>query len=121
MRQIYSLTVLSAACAFLAFATPLAVHAETAAATVTCKDGSTSKSGKGACSHHGGVMKDAASSKPAATESAPPAPKAAAPSTESAPRSPASSTSHKTTATASATSAAGPEGATARCKDGTYS
>jgi hypothetical protein len=70
-------------CLGIAFAClfALACHSASAAtppATVTCTDGSTSTAtGKGACSHHGGVNKT----------SAPPA----------------------------------PAGATAKCKDGTYS
>jgi len=56
--------------------------------TVTCKDGTTSTAGQGACSHHGGVK--------AATHST---------STQSA---------HSSKAT-------DPKGATAKCKDGTYS
>lgn len=44
------------------FALPVGANADDAAgaATVTCKDGTTSaKTGKGACSHHGGVDKSA--------------------------------------------------------------
>ena len=51
--------------------------AETAAPTVTCKDGSTSKGGRGACHGHGGVDKTQAAgegSAPAAAASAPAAP-----------------------------------------------
>jgi hypothetical protein len=70
--------------------------------TVTCKDGTSSPAGQGACSHHGGV-------KPATTHT-----------THST--STSSGTTHasnaSTTHTASSTSA---KGATAKCKDGTYS
>jgi hypothetical protein len=68
----------------------------------TCKDGTTSTStGKGTCSGHGGVQK-------AGTSAASAAPAAAAPAAaKSAP-----------TATAGNTD---PTGATAKCKDGTYS
>lgn len=45
--------------------------ATTTPATVTCKDGTTSKGGRGACSGHGGVNKSA--SKPSAAGSATPA------------------------------------------------
>lgn len=88
-------------------------------ADTTCKDGTTTTStGKGTCSGHGGVQKAAT---PAA-KAAPPA--AAAPKTPAAPA--ASTTAAKTsTATKSApTSTAGntdPTGASAKCKDGTYS
>jgi len=58
--------------------------------TVTCKDGTTSTAGQGACSHHGGV-------KPATTH-----------------HSTSSSSTHGSSAT-------NPKGATAKCKDGTYS
>lgn len=79
------------------------------AATVTCTDGSTSKGGKGACSHHGGIKKDADASAPAAT----PAEAAPAPSEKSAPA--------KTESSSSSASGADADGATAKCKDGTYS
>jgi hypothetical protein len=72
-------------------------------ATKTCVDGTTSTAaGKGACSGHGGVLKGT----PAAA-SATAAPAATAPPATTAP-----------TATASNTD---PTGATAKCKDGTYS
>jgi uncharacterized protein DUF3761 len=73
--------------------------------TVTCADGTTSKSGRGACAHHGGVAK---TTTPAARS--PDAPRATVPTSAGAPNSP--------TGDASASS---PTGATARCKDGTYS
>jgi hypothetical protein len=80
--------------------------------TVTCKDGTTSKAGKGACSHHGGKAKGGH-----ATGSAPPAKPA---TTSSAPASPSSSSSHAVPATAKGDNA-NAEGATAKCKDGTFS
>lgn len=67
------------------------------AAAVTCQDGTTSKAGRGACSHHGGI---AAAGTPPAT----------VPTSPGAPKSP--------TAEPSASARAG---ATAQCKDGTYS
>ena len=82
--------------------------------TVTCKDGTTSKAGKGACSHHGGKAKGGH-----ATGSAAPA-KPAPATTSSAPASPSSSSSHAAPATAKGDNA-NAEGATAKCKDGTYS
>jgi hypothetical protein len=82
-------------------ATPAAVPAAPASgATKTCTDGTTSTAtGKGACSGHGGVLKTS-QSKPAAASTAAPAGSAAP------------------TATAGNTD---PTGATAKCKDGTYS
>jgi hypothetical protein len=90
-----------------AAAAPAAAPAAPAAgATTTCADGTTStSSGKGTCSGHGGVQK-AAKAKPA-TAAATATPAAAAPATKSAPTTAASNTD--------------PTGATAKCKDGTYS
>ena len=91
-----------------------AAYAQTAATSVLCKDGTTSTTtGKGACSHHGGVNKSgtatgstaASGSGAAATNAAPPAAAPAAPST------PASS------APASSASGSG----SVLCKDGTTS
>jgi hypothetical protein len=80
----------------LAFSLP-AWAADSTAAT-NCKDGTTSTAtGRGACSGHGGVQK--------ASKSAP-----AAPATAAAPA-----------AAAAPPVAAAPTGATAKCKDGTYS
>ncbi|HEY7374000.1 MAG TPA: hypothetical protein VIF57_17700, partial [Polyangia bacterium] len=47
--------------------------------TVTCKDGTTSKGGKGACSHHGGVAAGAVAPAPAPSSApaAKPAPSSA--------------------------------------------
>ncbi|HTB27320.1 MAG TPA: DUF3761 domain-containing protein [Steroidobacteraceae bacterium] len=114
-------------------------QAPAAAAPTTCKDGTSSTAtGRGACSGHGGVQKAAAggssssgaaaastpSSSPAA--SAPPASgsamKAAAGSSgssssgSSTASTPSSSSSNSTT-----TGNTDPTGATAKCKDGTYS
>ncbi len=87
---------------------------------VTCKDGSTSKGGLGACRGHGGVDKTkSATSAPA--ETTPPAPKAAAPTPT--PRAEKTTPAH---AAASAKAAGGKAanddaaGAIARCKDGMY-
>jgi hypothetical protein len=119
----------------IAAALCLAVGASARTANVTCADGTTSKAGRGACSHHGGVV------------SAAPAPKAAAKratvtcedGTTSKPgrgacshhggiagagSSPEAATPHGTTAgrrPSSASSASSASGATARCEDGTYS
>jgi hypothetical protein len=109
-------------------------QAPAAAAPTTCKDGTSSTAtGRGACSGHGGVQKAAAggssssgaatastpSSSPAA--SAPPASgaamKAAAPATPAA-----SGTSSSSSASSKSTTGnTDPTGATAKCKDGTYS
>ena len=96
---------------FLAAAAMPAVAQE--AATVTCKDGSSSKAGKGACSHHGGVAKGEAptsappprndnATPPAATQRTSPPPSHSA-STRSAPTPPV------------------PGKPTAKCKDGSLS
>jgi serine/threonine-protein kinase len=81
---------------------------KTTGTTVTCKDGTTSKSGKGACSHHGGVAPAGAATTP--TTAAPASPSPAAP-----PPKPA------TKPTTVAPAGPPPAGATAMCKDGTYS
>jgi hypothetical protein len=79
--------------------------AQAAAAPTSCKDGTTSSAtGRGACSGHGGVQK--------ASSSAPAAPTTMAPST---------TTSKSTAATPKSTGNTDPTGATAKCKDGTYS
>jgi hypothetical protein len=86
------------------FADAEATPTAAAAAGKTCKDGTTSTAtGKGACSGHGGVQK-AAKAAPAVPAAAPTgaAPTAAAPA-------------------APAAAGAAPAGATAKCKDGTYS
>jgi hypothetical protein len=96
-------------------------------APTTCKDGTTTTStGKGTCSGHGGIQK-AAKAKPATAASAPaPAAAPAAAPAKPAVAAPAAATAAKSsTATKSApTATAGntdPAGATAKCKDGTYS
>jgi hypothetical protein len=102
------------------------------AATVTCKDGSTSKAGKGACSHHGGVNRNAAQTSAAAAPSSTPAPSpmtskapSASPAPEPARQPTAKSTPAPATTTGSSTGSkaanSDPTGAIAQCKDGTYS
>ena len=108
-------------------ATP--VSAAPAAEPVTCTDGTTAPhGGKGACSKHGGIKKaEAAAEKPAKetkkekkekkkAAAAPASGGAAATTTPSAatPAKPATSSSKSSGNT-------DPSGATARCKDGTYS
>jgi len=114
----------------LMFALAMPGHADSPNPT-TCKDGTTSAAtGRGACSGHGGVQKGAkavpSTTAPAAAATAPataPAPSAAA----SSPSAPAATTAAKSTPAASKSApvaAAGnsdPTGATAKCKDGTYS
>jgi len=97
----------------LIFAMALPCHADS-----MCKDGTTSTAtGRGACSGHGGVQKAGKSAAAAlvVTESASPA---AAPA-------PASSAAASKTApaakSATTTGNTDPTGATAKCKDGTYS
>ena len=96
----------------LIFAMALPCHADS-----TCKDGTTSAAtGRGACSGHGGVQKaakSAAAAAPASTETASPA-AAPVPPAAASKAAPAA----KSTATAGNTD---PTGATAKCKDGTYS
>ena len=87
-----------------------------APADTTCKDGTTSTStGKGTCSGHGGVQKSSTSA-PAAAAATPTAPATPAAPAAAAPA--AKSSKSAPTATAGNTD---PTGATAQCKDGTYS
>jgi hypothetical protein len=80
-------------------AAPATAAPAVAGAALTCKDGTTSTaSGRGACSGHGGVQK-ASKHKAATDTAAEPAAPAAAP----------------------AAGNTNPAGATAKCKDGTYS
>lgn len=82
----------------------------------TCKDGTTSTViGKGACSHHGGVKKAAAATAGAAPAAAPAAAAAAPAAAASAAAAPAAKTA------APAAMGPAPAGATAKCKDGSYS
>ena len=104
----------------MTFMLALPALAADSGAPTTCKDGTTSTAtGRGACSGHGGVQK-ATKGKPAsdapAAAAAPPAATAPAPTTPGAAKSSASKSAP--TAAASNTD---PTGATAKCKDGTYS
>src|SRR6185437_4326518 len=109
-----------------------------AAAMVTCKDGSTSKGGRGACRGHGGVNKGASAARSTSTPASPesnaaPTPASpAAPATPAAPAAspPANTRAARTSRAASTGMAAGkssahentdPSGAIAQCKDGLYS
>ncbi len=100
-------------------AAPAAAAAPASGGSV-CKDGTTSeKTGRGACSGHGGVKKgDAGQAASGAAMSGAASAPAAAAAAKSAPvaEAPAASRSASTAAAGS-----GPEGATAKCKDGAYS
>jgi len=104
-----------------ALAAPLLIFAMASLshADSTCKDGTTSTAtGRGACSGHGGVQKAAAAAStaaPASTESASPA---AAPAPASSAAASKAAPAGKAAATTGNTD---PTGATAKCKDGTYS
>jgi hypothetical protein len=94
---------------------PSAPAPSAAEETVTCKDGTTSKGGKGACSGHGGVEKKA-------SKAAAPATPPAASGTQAAPApAPAAKTPSSTTAKTGTAKNTDPTGAIAKCKDGTYS
>jgi uncharacterized protein DUF3761 len=104
----------------LALAWTLPARADTAtAAPTTCKDGTTSTAtGRGACSGHGGVQKTASSSSSA---SAPPAASTPPAGSASAPAAPATTKPAASSSTKPASGNTDPTGATAKCKDGTYS
>jgi hypothetical protein len=121
-----SLSTLAAFAGFAAFAVALSAAPNVARAqaqTSICKDGTTSTAtGKGACSGHGGV--DAAKTKAAAksaksakssSKSAATPPAATAASVKSA------SPAKKDVAAAKSNNDKDAAGATAQCKDGTYS
>jgi len=89
------------------------VTAATAAAPL-CKDGTTAThTGKGACSHHGGVNKAGAASTTTSAKSTAPAASTETPT----------SSKKTSAATAKSTSSGSVDanGATAKCKDGTFS
>jgi hypothetical protein len=124
-----------------AAAAPKATKAATAAAAtpaagagamVTCKDGTQDQGGRGACRGHGGVDKSGGAAAPnAAAKAAAPAAAVAAPSAavaaSPAAAAPAAPQAARPAATGAASPTTGnsvntnPVGATARCKDGTYS
>jgi hypothetical protein len=93
------------------------------AATVTCKDGSTSKGGKGACSHHGGVAKGEAAPQttnavvPPSPQHVPPQP----PPTHAAPPHPAPAPAPAPTHTSTPPPVNNTGKPTATCKDGSTS
>jgi len=121
MHTSSSRTLFWSALIAFAFTASLPAYSQTASPgadkTVTCKDGSMSKSGRGACSHHGGIQKDTGAN--SSTSSAAPATSASpAPATSPSPTatSPKPATKSSTTSTG-----ANDSGATAKCKDGTFS
>jgi hypothetical protein len=106
-----------------ASASDAATSAPAASGATTCKDGTTSaSSGRGACSGHGGVQK-ASKSKPAADAAEAPTPGASTPgaSSTAAPSTAAKSSVASKSAPTEKAGNTDPTGATAKCKDGTYS
>jgi Protein of unknown function (DUF3761) len=115
------------------FAAQSAGAQASATAPTTCKDGTTSTAtGRGACSGHGGVQKAAAGSDSGSSPASAAAgtPSSSAPAATPPPSSvPSSGSASKATApttsapgsTASKPANTDPTGATAKCKDGTYS
>lgn len=104
----------------------LPVEAKDTSGPVTCKDGSTSPhGGRGACSKHGGINKDAAAPAAAAAPTAPaaaPAAPAAAPAKPAAPAAPAAAPAKPEKPAKGEKSVNGDAtGATAKCKDGSFS
>lgn len=95
-------------------------HAQDSAASVICKDGTTSTTtGRGACSHHGGVDKTKTSSGGTVTPA--PATKPA-PATPAQPETPPAMTKTPSSTTRTSRSEnSDPTGAIAKCKDGLYS
>jgi hypothetical protein len=115
----------------LMLAWSLSSHAQDATtAPTTCKDGTTSTAtGRGACSGHGGVQKPAkapaaaapAATAPAATPPPSSAPPPAAAAKPAAPAAPATTAKPAASTPSSTSGNTDPTGATAKCKDGTYS
>ena len=101
--------------AMLALAMVGAAGAQPTAKTVTCKDGTTSKGGKGACSSHGGIAEAAAPKAAAAKTATPPAKSKAAAAPPKATTPPAKTTAATTTPKAATGKAI------AKCTDGTMS
>lgn len=133
MKKKYFAALLAAPLVVLGLALPSYADSTTMPASTPmpmCKDGTTSTvAGKGACSHHGGVKKAAAggamAGAPAPGTAGAPAPGAAGANAvvpAAAATAPAAkSTTSMKAAPSMAASATDPTGATAKCKDGTYS
>src|SRR5579872_88126 len=80
-------------------------RAQDSAASVMCKDGTTSTTtGRGACSHHGGVDKTKTSSGGTVTSTPASKPAATAPAQPAAPSTPGTPATTKTTSGAATTS-----------------
>ncbi|HEX3847352.1 MAG TPA: DUF3761 domain-containing protein [Steroidobacteraceae bacterium] len=126
MNKYNRVAVVAASLMIAAFS--LSSRAADAPAPTTCKDGTTSSAtGRGACSGHGGVQKapkssasSTASSGNTAAASAAPAAPAAAPAPSSSASTAAGKSASKSAPTATASNT-DPTGATAKCKDGSYS
>src|SRR6266436_8940135 len=101
--------------ALVSFGATAQTYAAEGATTVTCKDGTSSKAGRGACSHHGGVQKNGTVASSEAAAAAPAATMPAA--TPSAPSYNKSTSSASTAGGSAATEGA----ARAKCRDGTVS
>ena len=109
--QTYALARI-AAVPLLILAWSQAAYAADPSAPTTCKDGTTSTAtGRGACSGHGGVQKSA----PATSSSA------ASSSSATAASAPAATADGAKTTAKPASGNTDPTGATAKCTDGTYS
>ena len=126
MRTKFLLTIATASVLWALAGAPL--QAQSVSAPTTCNDGTNSTSkGRGACSGHGGVQKSAAASSaasaaPAQPAAAPAKSAAAAKPAAAAPPAPAAAPSAAATPAASKAEAGpAPAGATAMCKDGSYS
>lgn len=103
-------------------ATAAAKATPNAKVTVTCGDGTTSTAtGRGACSGHGGVKAAAATTKPAAAPVAAPAAASKAAIPAAAPKAAAHAKGASKTAGSGAAEDNNPAGAVAKCKDGMYS
>jgi len=120
------------AAAFAAACLLAAPNLSAQAATVTCKDGTSSKAGRGACSHHGGVASATATSTSHSRKAASPEATAAPAATPAAPAAKPAATAASTKPAATASSAKpartartsennDPTDAIAKCKDGLYS
>jgi hypothetical protein len=104
--------------AALAALAPFVLHAQ--AASTTCSDGSTSTAtGRGACSRHGGIAKKSAKADTKAAKADAKADKADAKTAKAADK----VASKSVTSDVRQTGKSGTDatGATAKCKDGTYS
>ena len=93
--------------------------AETAP-TVTCKDGTTSKGGRGACRGHGGVDRTKAAGAVVPAPAPSPAAENARPAAIPTPRAPAPGATEKVARSGGKSATDDPTGALAKCRDGMY-